>query len=70
MRFIILTMFPTKLGNIAVKDQNFIKNIQGFIENNKAESAYFTELNGGKAGIFNIDMQQSRSFNTKKLVEA
>ena len=39
MRFIILTMFPTKLGNIAVKDQNFIKKMQGFIENNKAEAA-------------------------------
>jgi hypothetical protein len=63
-------MFPTKLGNIAVKDPNFIKNIQGFIDNNKAESAYFTELNGDRAGIFNIDMQQSRSFDTKKLVEA
>jgi hypothetical protein len=63
-------MFPTKLGNIAVKDQNFIKNIQGFIDNNKAEAAYFTELNGDRAGIFIIDMQQSRSFDTKKLVEA
>ena len=63
-------MFPTKLGNIAVKDQNLIKNIQGFIENNKAEAAYFTELNGDRAGIFIIDMQQSRSFDTKKLVEA
>jgi hypothetical protein len=31
---------------------------------------YFIELNGGKAGIFNIDMQQPRSFDTKKLVEA
>ena len=63
-------MFPTKLGNKAVKDPNFIKNIQGFIENNKAEAAYFTELNGDRAGIFIIDMQQSRSFDTKKLVEA
>ena len=70
MRFIIRTMFPTKLGNIAVKDPNFIKNIQGFHREQQSESAYFTELNGGKAGIFNIDMQQPRSFDTKKLVEA
>jgi hypothetical protein len=63
-------MFPTKLGNKAVKDPNVIKNIQGFIDNNKAEAAYFTELNGDRAGIFIIDMQQSRPFDTKKLVEA
>ncbi|MDQ4015896.1 MAG: hypothetical protein M3136_09075 [Thermoproteota archaeon] len=56
MRFIIRTIFPTKLGNKAVKDPNFIKNIQGFIESNKAEAAYFTELNGDRAGIFIIDM--------------
>jgi hypothetical protein len=49
-------MFPTKPGNIAVKDPNFIRNIQGFIENNKAEAAYFTELNGDRVGIFIIDM--------------
>jgi hypothetical protein len=56
MRFIVRTMFPTALGNRAVKDPNFIKNIQGFMENNKAEAAYFTELNGDRTGIFIIDM--------------
>jgi hypothetical protein len=56
MRFVVRRMFPAKLGNKAVKDPNFIKNIQGFIESNKAEAAYFTELNGNRTGIFIIDM--------------
>ena len=70
MRFLLRAMFDVEAGNRNSSNPDFIKNIQGFIENNKAESAYFTELNGGKAGIFNIDMQQSRPFDTKKLVEA
>ena len=48
--------FPAEAGTRAVKDPNFIKNLQGFIENNKAEAAYFTELNGDRTGIFIIDM--------------
>jgi hypothetical protein len=44
MRVILRAIFPTEAGNRAVKDSNFIKNIQGFIENNKAEAAYFTTI--------------------------
>jgi hypothetical protein len=40
MRFIVCTIIPTEAGNRSVKDPNFIKNIQGFIENSKAEAAY------------------------------
>jgi hypothetical protein len=56
MRVIVRAIFPTEAGNRAVKDPNFIKNIQGFIENNKAEAAYFTPLNGERSGFFIIDM--------------
>jgi hypothetical protein len=40
MRVIVRAIFPTEAGNQAVSDPNFIRNIQGFIENNKAEAAY------------------------------
>jgi hypothetical protein len=56
MRFIVRVIFKTEAGNRAVKDPNFIKNIQGFMEKNKAEAAYFTELNGDRTGIFILDM--------------
>jgi hypothetical protein len=56
MRFIVRTIFRTEAGNKAVSDPNFLKNIQGFIENNKAEAAYFTELNGERTVIFIVDL--------------
>ena len=56
MRFIVRAIIPTEAGNRSVKDPNFIKNIQGFIENSKAEAAYFTELNGDRTCIFVMDM--------------
>jgi len=52
----VRAIFPTEAGNRAVKDPNFIKNIQGFIENNKAEAAYFTPSHGEMSCIFIIDM--------------
>ncbi|MDQ3851435.1 MAG: hypothetical protein M3299_01220 [Thermoproteota archaeon] len=52
----VRAIFPTEAGNQAVKDPNFIKNIQGFMENNKAEAAYFDPTNGERSGTFIIDM--------------
>jgi hypothetical protein len=40
MRFIVRTIFTTEAGNKAVSEPNFLKNIQDFIENNRAEAAY------------------------------
>jgi hypothetical protein len=56
MRVLVRAIFPTEAGNRAVKDPHFIKNIQGFIESNKAEAAYFISLNGERSGTFVIDM--------------
>ena len=56
MRVILRAIFPTEAGNRAVKDPNFIKNVQGFIENNKAEAAYFYPINGERCCTFIIDM--------------
>ena len=56
MRFLFRVIFEAEAGNRAVKDPNFIKNIQGFIENNKVEAAYFTAVNGNRNAIFILDM--------------
>jgi hypothetical protein len=56
MRFLFRVIFETEAGNRAVKDPNFIKNIQGFMENNKAEAVYFTAVNGNRNVIFILDM--------------
>jgi hypothetical protein len=56
MRFIVRTIFTTEAGNKAVSDPDFLKKIQGFIENNKAEAAYFSPLNGERSATFIIDV--------------
>ena len=38
MRFLFRVIMEPEVGNRAVRDPNFIGNIQGFMENNKAES--------------------------------
>lgn len=56
MRFIVRIIFPTEAGNKAVSDPNFLKDIQRFIENNRAEAAYFSPLNGERSALFVIDV--------------
>ena len=40
MRSILRAMFDVEAGNRAVKDPDFIKNTQAFMEKTKAEAAY------------------------------
>lgn len=56
MRFILRAMFDVEAGNRAVKDPDFIKNTQAFMEKTKAEAAYFTMINGERNALFIIDM--------------
>jgi hypothetical protein len=56
MRVMVRVVFPAEAGTRAVQDPNFIKNMQGFIENNKAEAAYFSPSNGERSATFVIDM--------------
>ena len=56
MRFIVRTIFPTEAGNRAVSEPNFLKDVQDFIENNRAEAAYFAELDGERNNIFIVDL--------------
>jgi hypothetical protein len=41
MRVLVRAIFPTEAGNRAVKDPNFIKNIQGFIEVTKLKQQLY-----------------------------
>lgn len=56
MRFLFRVIMEPEVGNRAVRDPNFIGNIQGFMENNKVEAAYFTAVNGNRNSIFILDM--------------
>jgi len=59
MRVLVRVIFPNEAGNSAIKDQNFIKNIQSFMDNYKAESAFFAPSNGDRSANFIIDMPSS-----------
>ena len=56
MRFLFRVIMEPEVGNRAVRDPNFIGNIQDFMENNKVEAAYFTAVNGNRNAIFILDM--------------
>ena len=56
MRILLRVILEVEVGNRAVKDPNFIKNIEGFMENNNVEAAYFTAVNGNRNVIFILDM--------------
>jgi hypothetical protein len=59
MRVLVRIILPNEAGNRAIKDQNFIKNIQSFMDNYKAEAAFFTPSNGDRSANFIIDMPSS-----------
>ncbi len=56
MRFLVRLTMPTEAGNKAVKDPKFLKNIEGFMRDMKAESAYFLEMDGQRNVLFFVDM--------------
>jgi hypothetical protein len=59
MRVLVRVILPNEAGNRAIKDQNFVKNIQSFMDNYKAEAAFFTPSNGDRSANFIIDMPSS-----------
>jgi hypothetical protein len=59
MRVLIRVILPNEAGNRAIKGQDFIKNIQVFMDNYKAEAAFFTPSNGDRSANFIIDMPSS-----------
>ena len=59
MRVLVRVILPNEAGNRAIKGQDFIKNIQSFMDNYKAEAAFFTPSNGDRSANFIIDMPSS-----------
>jgi hypothetical protein len=59
MRVLVHIILPTEAGNRAIKGQDFIKNIQSFMDNYKAEAVFFTPSNGDRSANFVIDMPSS-----------
>ena len=59
MKVLVRVTFPAEAGTRAVRDPNFIKNLQAFIDNYKAEAAFFTPSNGDRSSNFIIDMPSS-----------
>ncbi len=54
-------MIPTEAGKKSTRDPNFLKNIEGFMKDMKAEAGYFLEMDGQRTALFfvevpNVDM--------------
>lgn len=43
MRFLLYVQIPTEAGNSIVQDPNFLQKIEDYINNVKAEAAYFAK---------------------------
>jgi hypothetical protein len=57
MRFLIRAKIPTEAGNKMVKDPNFLKNLEDYMNKAKPEAAYFFEADGNRVMAFIVEMQ-------------
>ena len=57
MRFMLSFGIPTEKANALIKNGSFPQTIQSIMEDLQPEAAYFTDVDGGRGGIFilNID---------------
>ena len=56
MRFLLYVQIPTEAGNSVVQDPNFLQKIEDYINNVKAEAAYFGPSNGNRTMFFIVNM--------------
>jgi hypothetical protein len=56
MRFFLYVQIPTEPGNRLVQDPNFLQKIEDYINNVKAEAAYFGPSNGNRTMFFVVNM--------------
>ncbi|MGB7961014.1 MAG: hypothetical protein WCF46_14075 [Nitrososphaeraceae archaeon] len=49
-------MIPTVAGNKMVKDPNFLKNLEEYLQKFNCEAAYFTEVNGSRTMVLILDL--------------
>ena len=55
MRVLVRAMMPTTAGN-KVKDPNFLKNVEDYIQKFNLQAAYFTEVNSHRTMVFVLDL--------------
>jgi hypothetical protein len=56
MRVLVRAMIPTVAGNKMVKDPNFLKNLEDYIQKFNCEATYFTDVNGNRTMVFVLDL--------------
>ena len=59
MRFIVRAKIPTEAGNKMVKDPNFIRNLEDYMNKIKPEASYFFEVDGKRTMGFVVDMHST-----------
>jgi hypothetical protein len=59
MRFIVRAKFPTEAGNKMVKDENFLRDLEEYMNKLKTEASYFFEADGKRTMGFVVDMQST-----------
>jgi hypothetical protein len=59
MRFVIRARIPTEAGNKMVKDPNFLKNLEEYMNKANPEASYFFEANGERLMVFIAEMRSA-----------
>jgi len=59
MRFLIRAKIPTEAGNKMVRDPNFLKNLEEYMDKVKPEAAYFMPSNGDRLAAFIVNIQSN-----------
>lgn len=59
MRFILRAQIPTEAGNRMMQNPNGMKDVEAYIQNVKAEAAYFFEAGGMRTMVFIVNMERA-----------
>jgi sugar/nucleoside kinase (ribokinase family) len=59
MRYFIKLRIPIEMGNVAVKDPQFGSKMQQMLKEMKAETAYFTVVDGQRGGYIIVDIDDA-----------
>ena len=59
MKFLIRAKIPTEAGNRMVKDPNFLKNLEDYMNKAKPEASYFFEADGNRVMAFIVAIQSN-----------
>lgn len=59
MRFILRAQIPTGAGNKMMQNPNTMQEIEAYMQNIKAEAAYFFEAGGDRTMVFIVNMERT-----------